>query len=76
MAEITYEFLRWQRDLAAYRVVGHMNSAINHLKAGTPELALSILEDAKALHEKAEKNLDRFNDSKKQLENSIKEKAA
>ena len=76
MSEITCEFLRWQRDLAAYRVVGHLNAAINHLNAGTPELALFILEDAKALYEKAEKNLDRFNDSKKQVENSTKEKAA
>ena len=52
-----YQKLRIARDLAAYRALGHIDAAICYCKNGDTKMALSILTNARALYEAADKKL-------------------
>ncbi len=57
MFKSEFEEASFARDLAAYGVVGCLESAIHWAKQGDSAHVASILERAKAKYEKAEKHL-------------------
>jgi hypothetical protein len=59
-SEGDYQRLRIARDLAAYRALGHIESAICYCRQGDARRALSILLNARATYESADKALHDF----------------
>jgi hypothetical protein len=58
-----YQRLRIARDLAAYRALGHIDSAICYCRQGDARRALSILLHARATYEATDKAIESYTTS-------------